>query len=80
MIGGVTGPDLDRVDPLACPFLGLGRDPRTHHTFPHPDHRCFASLSPAAVGPKHQAAHCLSRTFLSCELFRSWPGTKRDAG
>lgn len=61
-------------DAPACPLLGLAADRRTRCTFPHPDHRCYATAAPAVLGPLHQAAVCLSLSFMACDRYRSWQG------
>ena len=67
-------------DPPACPLLGLAADPRSHFTYPHPGHRCFASGHPGTADAHRQTAYCLSPDFPKCDRFRKWlalPDTKR---
>jgi|GEM_PF-1898709 hypothetical protein len=59
-------------DAPACPLLGIAADRRTRYTFPHPDHRCYATAAPAVIGPSHQAEFCLSLGFMPCDRYQSW--------
>lgn len=61
----------DEPDPPACPLLGLAADRRSHFTFPHPGHRCFASKHPATTDANRQASYCLSVEFPACDRFRA---------
>jgi LysM domain len=62
--------ELDVPDAPACPLLGLAVDRRTHYTFPHPGHRCFATQPPGTTDPDRQSAYCLSARFDACDRFR----------
>ena len=64
----------DRVDqdPPACPLLGLAADHRTHFSYPHPGHRCFASGQPAPTDAAYQARFCLTAGFSSCGRYATW--------
>src|SRR5450756_2595440 len=62
--------ELDIRDAPACPVLGLAVDRRTHYTFPHPGHRCFATQPPGTTGPDRQSAYCLTAGFDACDRFR----------
>ncbi|MGD0862577.1 MAG: hypothetical protein ABSA21_07420 [Candidatus Limnocylindrales bacterium] len=66
--------ERDLADAPACPLLGLAADRRTRYTFPHPDHLCYATATPGVLGPVHQAACCLSLSFMACDRYRSWQG------
>jgi hypothetical protein len=63
--------NIDGFDAPACPFLGLAADRRTHFTYPHPGHRCFAAGGPATTDAQRQAAYCLSPQFITCERYRA---------
>jgi LysM repeat protein len=56
-------------DPPWCPLLGVVTDRRTHFTYPHPGHRCFAKGQPARIGAEQQSAYCLSAAFPTCARF-----------
>ena len=56
-------------DPPWCPLLGVVTDRRTHFTYPHPGHRCFAKGQPARIGADQQVAYCLSAAFPTCARF-----------
>jgi hypothetical protein len=56
-------------EPAACPFLGLATDPRSHFTYPHPGHRCFAANRPATADARRQSAFCLNTTFPTCDRY-----------
>jgi hypothetical protein len=62
--------ELDIRDAPACPLLGLAVDRRSHYTFPHPGHRCFATQPPGTTGPDRQSAYCLTAGFDACDRFR----------
>jgi hypothetical protein len=55
-------------------LLGLAADRRTRCTFPHSDHRCYATAAPAVIEPLHQATFCLSLAFIACDRYRWWRG------
>jgi len=56
-------------DAPACPLLGLAADRRSHFTYPHPDHRCFATEHAAPTDAHRQSAYCLSASFDACDRF-----------
>jgi hypothetical protein len=56
-------------DAPGCPLLGLAADPRSHFTYPHPGHRCFAKNLPAATDASRQATYCLSFDFAACDRY-----------
>ena len=58
-------------EPPACPFLGLGIDRRTHYTYPHPDHRCFAKDRAETTDARRQATYCLNSAFAECDRFQA---------
>ena len=62
------------LDASACPLLGLEGDRRTHYTFPHPGHRCFATQPPRTTVPDRQSGYCLSGDFARCDRFVAWMG------
>lgn len=62
----------DRPDAPACPLLGLVADRRSHFTYPHPAHRCFAKDSPATTDAGRQATYCLSLNFTACDRYGTW--------
>ena len=66
--------ELDVPDAPACPLLGLAVDRRTHYTFPHPGHRCFATQPPRTTAPDRQSGYCLSADFARCDRFIAWMG------
>jgi LysM repeat protein len=57
------------IDPPVCPLLGLAADPRTHFTYAHPGHRCFAKGKANNVGPDQQVKFCLTAGFTSCSRY-----------
>jgi LysM domain len=69
--------DIDVPDAPACRLLGLAVDRRTHYTFPHPGHRCFATKSPGTTKLDRQSAYCLTARFDACDRFLVWQ--RRDA-
>jgi hypothetical protein len=66
---GMASSEIDRLDAPACPFLGLAADPRSHFTYPHPAHRCFAKKRPATSDVQRQATFCLSLDFTTCDRY-----------
>ena len=70
MMARMTTP-LGFPDAPACPLLGLAVDPRTHYSFPHPDHRCYAGRLANVVEPTRQARYCLSADFASCDWYQA---------
>jgi hypothetical protein len=70
MMAWMTTP-LNIPEAPACPLLGLVADPRTHYTFPHPDHRCHAESSPNTIEPGHQSAYCLAIAFIACGRYET---------
>ena len=62
----------DLADPPSCTLLGLAADPRTHFTYPHPAHRCFATKQPATTDLRRQQAFCLSSAFVDCDRYLAW--------
>jgi hypothetical protein len=63
--------ELDGPDAPACPLLGLEADPRSHFTYPHPSHRCFAQKRPALTDARRQTTYCLSGDFTACDRYRA---------
>jgi len=63
---------LDGPDAPACPFLGLAADRRSHFTYPHPGHRCFAKQNAATTEARRQSTYCLSLGFAACDRYRAW--------
>jgi hypothetical protein len=60
---------LDGSDDPACPLLGLAADRRSHFTYPHPGHRCFAKEHAAPTDAGRQAAFCLSLDYTTCDRY-----------
>ncbi len=67
----MSGIHVEPRDPPACPLLGLATDRRSHSTYPHSGHRCYAGIGPGTIDTRRQAACCLNRRFLGCDHFRS---------
>jgi LysM domain len=72
--------EFDGPDAPACPLLGLAADRRSHFTYPHPGHRCFATQPPGTTKPDRQSAYCLTSSFDACDRFLVWQrrGAARD--
>jgi LysM domain len=68
---GMTSIELDGPDAPACPLLGLAADRRSHFTYPHPGHRCFAREHPATTDARRQATYCLSRGYTACNRYQT---------
>ena len=66
--------DFDGLDAPVCPFLGLAHDRRSHFTYAHPGHRCFAKKRPTTIDPGHQRVYCLSADYLSCDRYPAGQG------
>jgi hypothetical protein len=64
--------EIDGPEVPACPLLGLAADPRSHFTYPHPGHRCFARKDAAPADARRQSAYCLSPDFSACDRYRAW--------
>jgi hypothetical protein len=62
----LTGPE-----PSACPLLGLATDRRSHFTYPHPEHRCFAEDRPAKTDAGRQASYCLGSDYTACDRYQT---------
>lgn len=76
-MAGIAG---NQPDPPACPLLGLAADRRSHFTYPHPGHRCFASGHPATADARRQTTYCLSLDYPKCDRYQAWlsvPESKR---
>jgi hypothetical protein len=82
---GMGSSELDWVDPPTCPFLGLAGDSRSHYTYPHPGHRCFATGRPANADAHRQTAFCVTPEYAACDRYQAlqrsdqqsrvrWPG------
>ncbi len=65
-------------DPPACPLVGLAADRRTHFTYPHPGHRCFAEGRPAPTDAAYQARFCLTAGFWTCIRYATWRKRSQD--
>jgi LysM repeat protein len=65
----MSSADFDALDAPACPYLGLADDRRSHFTFPHPGHRCFARDRPTDVDARHQKLYCVSLDFIGCDRY-----------
>jgi hypothetical protein len=61
--------EIEEPDPPACPLLGLFADRRSHFTYPHPGHRCFAGEHPATTDARRQATYCLSLDYTACDQY-----------
>jgi LysM repeat protein len=59
----------DGLDPPWCPLLGVVSDRRTHFTYPHTGHRCFAGGRPVRIGADQQSTFCLTAAFPTCARF-----------
>jgi len=68
---------LDGSDVPACPLLGLAADRRSHFSYPHPGHRCFAKDRPAPTDAGRQAAYCLSLGYTRCDRYPTAQPPKR---
>jgi len=62
----------DIPDAPACPLLGLLDDRRSHFTYPHRQHRCYAGGHPKRVDVARQTSYCLAFDFAACDRFRAW--------
>jgi LysM repeat protein len=71
---------LEIGEPPACPFLGLVTDPRSHFTYPHPAHRCFAANRPVTADVRRQTTYCLSLDFETCDRYVAWQRKAVTAG
>lgn len=60
--------EFDDPDVPACPFLGLAGDRRSHYTYPHPDHRCYASDRGLPTDPARQTTFCLG-AYATCDRY-----------
>jgi hypothetical protein len=89
MIGRMAGVEHEVPDAPGCPLLGLAADRRSHFTYPHPGHRCFAKKHAATTEARRQATYCLSLNFTACDRYQAWQrraesgrrgGTKPTAG
>jgi hypothetical protein len=69
---GMTSIGGNQPDPPACPLLGLAADRRSHFTYPHPGHRCFAKAHPATTDARRQTTYCLNVDFPTCDRFLAW--------
>jgi hypothetical protein len=67
----MVSPELDGPDAPACPLLGLAADRRSHFTYPHPGHRCFATEHPATTDARRQATYCLSPGYTACDRYEA---------
>ena len=72
----MVSPELDGLDAPVCPLLGLAADRRSHFTYPHPGHRCFAKRRPTTTDARRQAAYCLSPGYTACDRYEA---RKREA-
>ena len=75
--GGLSCPPMvttepDGLDAPACPLLGLAADRRSHFTYPHPGHRCFAKKNAATTEALLQSTYCLSPAYATCDRYRAW--------
>ena len=71
--------DPDGTDAPVCPLLGLTTDRRSHFTYPHPGHRCFAKGRPASTDASRQARYCLSANYTACDRFAARQTAARAA-
>ena len=60
---------LDGSDVPACPLLGLAADRRSHFTYPHPGHRCYATDRATPADAVRQATYCLSLDHTTCDRY-----------
>jgi hypothetical protein len=72
MMRPMDASDLSGLDAPACPLLGLAADRRSHFSYPHPGHRCFAKHHPTTTDPVRQSSYCLSPRYPTCDRFRAW--------
>lgn len=68
---GMASIELDRPDAPVCPLLGLAADRRSHFTYPHPGHRCFATEHPATTDARRQVTYCLSPGYTACDRYQA---------
>ena len=68
---GMGSSELDWVDPPTCPFLGLAGDSRSHYTYPHPGHRCFATGRPASADARRQTTFCVTPGYAACDRYQA---------
>jgi LysM repeat protein len=55
--------------PPACPYLGLGADPRTRQSQAAEEHRCFRAGNPRRIAYNHQNRFCLTPGFEGCPVY-----------
>lgn len=79
IINVMRGGGLDGVDGPVCPLLGMATDRRSHFTYPHPEHRCFAKERAATTDARRQIDYCISPSFSSCDRFQAREGKARSA-
>jgi hypothetical protein len=68
-----------RLEPEACPYLGLPDDERTRFLFATPAHRCHVKRKPATIDLDHQGRYCLSTRFAACPRFKPRPVDAQDS-
>jgi hypothetical protein len=71
--------ELDGSDDSVCPLLGLDADHRSHFTYPHPDHRCFAAKRPATADAHRQSTYCLTDKFTVCDRYLARQSTIKSS-
>lgn len=65
---------------MACPFLGLLRDPTTYHAYPSAGNCCGRVDPPALLPGSYQSRFCLSARHTECPLASpSWRGAFPEA-
>ncbi len=65
----MTPLEVDESDATACSLLGLVDDRRSHFTYPHPAHRCFATSRPQATDLVRQQTFCLGPGYVTCDRY-----------
>jgi LysM repeat protein len=76
---GMGSSELERLDPPICPFLGLAGDNRTHYTYPHPGHRCFATGRPVSADARRQTTFCVTPGYAACDRYQAREGSPQPA-
>jgi LysM repeat protein len=68
----MTPIEVDESDAPACFLLGIVDDRRSHFTYPHPAHRCFAAKRPQTTDLHRQQVFCLTPGFVGCDRYLAW--------
>lgn len=57
------------AQPIACPYLGLADDERTHFAFATTAHRCHSGSHPQPIEETHQGSFCLTASYPACRRY-----------